>query len=364
MIKNVLIAVVTLIVSVQAETYLFWQDAIKNNYALADSPGPNLQIPQDKIYEGLLHVDSYNYRDGDPDVSTFILMHFFKTYIVSFDLNRVRGTITSAKLRGEFLDLYYPDPGIAMNRSGDIQTMVSISKLVNEHDFCGSGYLSADYFACDSRQLSIHHDICSEFNKDTITFITFQGQTSDTSQPSPLWRKFAEIDITDQVQWILDNNDSMKTGAYQIILAGILNSGNGKMSLFGYGSCDSLIGDGANAPEHWTQDGNTMHIVVEGTLTPEPTTPISDSPKECIISFSLQNFPNPFNPITNIAYEMNENQKGLLTIYAINGKPVFYNLVEGKGVYSWNASRMASGVYFCRLVCNGKALTRKVVLFN
>lgn len=70
--------------------------------------------------------------------------------------------------------------------------------------------------------------------------------------------------------------------------------------------------------------------------------------------FSLhQNYPNPFNPVTNIKFDLAKTGLVKLTIYDVTGKVVaelvngVYN--AGSYKYDYNASNLASGIYFYRL---------------
>ncbi len=81
-----------------------------------------------------------------------------------------------------------------------------------------------------------------------------------------------------------------------------------------------------------------------------------------------QNYPNPFNPTTNIKFAVPENSNVKITIYNAVGKqvavlvndqfaPGFYN-------YSWNASNLASGVYFYEMVTNNFRQVQKMMLMK
>jgi hypothetical protein len=97
------------------------------------------------------------------------------------------------------------------------------------------------------------------------------------------------------------------------------------------------------------------------------------------VSFGLdQNFPNPFNPTTEIGYQTLETGHVTLKIYDMLGREVttLVNQIQGPGRHrvSWNAGRVASGVsskggyasgvYYYRIVSGGATLTRKMVLIR
>jgi hypothetical protein len=83
------------------------------------------------------------------------------------------------------------------------------------------------------------------------------------------------------------------------------------------------------------------------------------------------NYPNPFNPSTTIQYDLPENGKVNLAIYNTLGEQVA-NLVDSRqeaGSYElrWNASNLASGVYFYRLHVEGVKgfmMTKKMILMK
>jgi photosystem II stability/assembly factor-like uncharacterized protein len=77
-------------------------------------------------------------------------------------------------------------------------------------------------------------------------------------------------------------------------------------------------------------------------------------PKEYAL---YQNFPNPFNPVTTIGYELPVESKVRVTIYNILGEvtAVVVDGVEAAGYkqVTWNAMNLASGVYFYKLDASG-----------
>jgi hypothetical protein len=106
------------------------------------------------------------------------------------------------------------------------------------------------------------------------------------------------------------------------------------------------------------------------TSTEEPV--FSESPA----SFTLeQNFPNPFNPTTNISFELPVNSTVSLTIYDISGREIAsvysnQNLTSGAHTATFDAGNLASGTYIYRLEAvpvNGGSLfsrTRSMTLIK
>ena len=109
---------------------------------------------------------------------------------------------------------------------------------------------------------------------------------------------------------------------------------------------------------------------IRGQLRPKVLiTAIDDEPLAIPREFALlQNFPNPFNPTTTIEYVLPMSAEVLLTIYNLRGQEAV-RLVEGQqtgGRHTaiWNASNMASGIYFYRLQAGEFVQTRKMLLLK
>lgn len=86
-------------------------------------------------------------------------------------------------------------------------------------------------------------------------------------------------------------------------------------------------------------------------------------------NFSLsQNYPNPFNPSTRIRYTLSEVSFVTLKIYNILGKEVatLVNELKPSGTFevTFNAHRLASGVYFYSLHAGNFVKTKKLILLK
>jgi photosystem II stability/assembly factor-like uncharacterized protein len=82
-----------------------------------------------------------------------------------------------------------------------------------------------------------------------------------------------------------------------------------------------------------------------------------------------QNFPNPFNPTTRIPYSLSKREHVTLKVYDIAGHEIstLIDRNEESGLYfaEFNASRLASGVYFYGLQVGGRLVdARKALLMR
>jgi cyclomaltodextrinase / maltogenic alpha-amylase / neopullulanase len=79
-----------------------------------------------------------------------------------------------------------------------------------------------------------------------------------------------------------------------------------------------------------------------------------------------QNYPNPFNPTTTITYTLPESGLVTIGVYRINGQrvSVIENGVRASGTHSvtWDATGLASGVYFYRIRAGDYSAVRQMVL--
>lgn len=97
-------------------------------------------------------------------------------------------------------------------------------------------------------------------------------------------------------------------------------------------------------------------------------------PENAVTSYRLsQNFPNPFNPNTNISFQIPVAGHVYINIYDVSGKLVRTLVDEHKerGLHAvgWdgkdnNSNTLATGVYFYRLQAGSYSETRKMVLLQ
>ena len=82
----------------------------------------------------------------------------------------------------------------------------------------------------------------------------------------------------------------------------------------------------------------------------------------------LQNYPNPFNPTTDIKFSIPKNSLVKLTIFDITGKEVGVlvngQLNAGNYKYNFDASNLATGVYFYKVEADGFTDVKKMMLIK
>jgi photosystem II stability/assembly factor-like uncharacterized protein len=96
---------------------------------------------------------------------------------------------------------------------------------------------------------------------------------------------------------------------------------------------------------------------------------INNLGSEIPVVFSLaQNYPNPFNPVTAIKYTVPKQNLVKLVVYDLIGREVviLVNEVKQPGNYSvsFDASNLASGVYFYRMAAGDFTDVKKMVLIK
>ena len=84
--------------------------------------------------------------------------------------------------------------------------------------------------------------------------------------------------------------------------------------------------------------------------------------------FLFQNYPNPFNPVTTVSFTLPKAMEAQLKLYDITGKEV-YEIFAGElqqGFHSMkiDGTKLASGVYTCRLVAGEYSSTIKLSLLK
>ncbi len=84
--------------------------------------------------------------------------------------------------------------------------------------------------------------------------------------------------------------------------------------------------------------------------------------------YDLKNFPNPFNPQTNITYSIKETGLIQLKVYNMLGKEIVTLVNEDKnpGIYSvsFDGTNLPSGIYICTMKADNNTKNQKLLLMK
>jgi hypothetical protein len=117
-------------------------------------------------------------------------------------------------------------------------------------------------------------------------------------------------------------------------------------------------------------DGYSMTVPAksmktESTIMTTSIEDVANNPNQFVLS---QNYPNPFNPETQISYSLPTSGDVTLEVYSMLGQKVstLVSIQQQAGSYSINfdASSLASGMYFYRLKFNNQVLIKKMTLLK
>jgi hypothetical protein len=81
-----------------------------------------------------------------------------------------------------------------------------------------------------------------------------------------------------------------------------------------------------------------------------------------------QPYPNPFNPATNIVFDVPHRSSVSLKVYDLCGRDVTTlvssDFEPGRYKATWNAANMSSGMYLCRMTAGDFVMTKKLILLK
>lgn len=115
--------------------------------------------------------------------------------------------------------------------------------------------------------------------------------------------------------------------------------------------------------------GTPNTVYVDNVLFRNHTTAADDQAVTPVPAILGKSYPNPFNPLTNIDFEIRKAAHVSLKIYDVKGRLV-ETLVDGDIAannysQSWNAASAPSGVYFYSLQINGQTVdTKRMILMK
>ncbi len=125
---------------------------------------------------------------------------------------------------------------------------------------------------------------------------------------------------------------------------------------------------------YWCDDDSTRSVKIDANtgeiIRVWVETGVNDSKDKLLpIHFELyQNFPNPFNPITNFSFYISSRSYVSLKIYDVLSREVVSliseDLLAGNHSIKWDASNYSSGIYFYRLQVGYYSQIKKLVFLK
>ncbi len=112
------------------------------------------------------------------------------------------------------------------------------------------------------------------------------------------------------------------------------------------------------------------HVIIDYLQLAQKTTAVEPGNNNQLPgAYSLsQNYPNPFNPTTNIRFKLPEASNVQLTVYNLLGQKVATlinnRMSAGVHVVQFDASHLASGLYFYRLKAGSFVMNKKMMLIK
>jgi hypothetical protein len=113
----------------------------------------------------------------------------------------------------------------------------------------------------------------------------------------------------------------------------------------------------------------SLHSMSAASFSIDNPTGLENSNSTIPAEYSLrQNYPNPFNPSTTIEFSIPNRSMVTLKVYDLLGREVQTLVNEEKPVgnyrVNFNASNLASGVYFYRITAGSFNMTRKLIVLK
>lgn len=212
---------------------------------------------------------------------------------------------------------------------------------------------------------------------ENIVYVTFNGLKWRDPQPHVFRSTNKGTDWTD----ISSNLPDAPVNAFAVDnnYSDILYVGNdvGMYVSFDTGQNWEVLGEGLPVlPVGDIKIHPTQNYLVAGTygrsmykIDLNLVTNTGDDRQDFLNSFKLyQNYPNPFNPNTTISWDSPVSGHQTIKIYDVTGKEIVTLVNEiktaGKHQVEFNASSLASGVYFYKIEAGNFTETKKMVVLK
>ncbi len=212
-------------------------------------------------------------------------------------------------------------------------------------------------------------------NKDISYFTSGIDQFYPAVTVDPSGNMFMVFSRSSSTQYASMYQTGMLTTETSIEASSLVRAGAGTVTDGRWGDYSGIANDYSNTGAVWEYCGWSQsngawgtHVAAASFGTPPSTQPVLAN-NETVTAFALKgNYPNPFNPTTNIVYTLPSDMRATLTIYNALGQQValLADGVQSAGqhVVAFDASRHASGIYYYKLQAGTNVSMAKMLLLK
>ena len=232
---------------------------------------------------------------------------------------------------------------------------------------------NSGYWFLSNADIDFVYDNSDDLGRNSIEFTEVPKNPENFEYNQSKKQSFYYVESIEDIEindWVLAYNNDVLVGARQYngsmvdipvmgddnteFTAGYCQEGDVPQFKL-YRASNGMLNDLSGNINLWTS--NSVDVIDNLSTTNIPTE-ISLSPA----------YPNPFNPSTNLSYNVPQDTHIKLSVYDINGRLVenLVNSYQDAGSYNtvWNASAVSSGVYFVTLTTSSDMLTQKIMLIK
>jgi hypothetical protein len=197
----------------------------------------------------------------------------------------------------------------------------------------------------DKDVYGIQFDVIYDATKITLTEdnINHMFSNSDSRANMSVYSKIKEPGLARVIMFDLGGNALLASGNNEKVISiayNVVDSYNGSFSI----EIDNIVAAGEHGVEVSTPDSYSFH----GNASNDNYS-LENVPSKTEI---VGNYPNPFNPTTQIEFELSDDNAGLVNVavYDIQGRKVatlHHDVIAaGNHSYTFDASNLSSGQYF------------------
>jgi len=251
-------------------------------------------------------------------------------------------------------------------------TPVLIADRTNTPILADTGYINNSFSSIQVGMTGLSHPTVAYSDDGNTIYCVFSGIQKDTSSYGYFFNDlYSSYSTNAGANWSAPVKLSMCTADGDEIYPTLSKTGNTSSS-FGLLYFNSSFPGSASFTNTTTPRSRnyTMYTRINPTTGGQIPIGITTVSNQVPSKYSLkQNYPNPFNPSTNIRFELKSASVVNIKVFDIAGREVA-QLVKGENVQAgihevkFDASRLASGVYFYKLETPDFTETKKMMLIK